>query len=309
MPQNRTDTRAFALLALTMLFWAGNSLVGRAVRFDIPPVTLAFLRWSLAFLIVLPLAAGALWRDRFVIARNWGWIVLLGLLGVGAFNTLLYSGLQHTTATNALLLQAALPAFVVLFDRVIFGVRPLRLQLLGVLISIVGVLAIVFRGDPAAVLQLGLGPGDLYVLAAVTAWSLYTVLLRRRPDIAPVSFLAATFAVGVLVNLPLAAAEWQSGARVVWSAGALAAVAYVGVFPSLLAYYSFNAATAQLGAIRAGQALTLMPLFGALLSALLLGEELHLYHLAGMALILAGIALGVVALRGNRPLAQVGASR
>ena len=307
---NGPQARAFASLALVMLFWAGNSIVARAVRFEVPPFTLAFGRWTIALLLVMPFALGALRRDWPALRRGWAVVLLLGLLGIGAFNALLYTGLRDTTATNALLLQAAVPALVALLDRMIFGMRVGGVQALGIGASVLGVVAIVFQGDPAAALRLHFGRGDLLVLASVVVWSFYTVLLRLRPGIAPVSFIAATFAVGVLTMAPLAAWEWQTGQEVQWSARVGGAFLYVGVLPSLVSYFIYNAAAARIGAARAGQAITMMPLFGALLSAALLGEALHDYHFIGMGFILAGIVLGALAPKpGPKPGDAAGAGR
>ena len=296
MSSGKSQARAFALLGLVMLLWAGNSIVGRAVRFDVPPLTLAFVRWAGAFAILTPFALRRLAADLPALRSKWKEVVLLGFLGVGVFNALLYSGLQYTTATNALLLQAAIPALVVILDRLLFGARAGAWQVAGTLASSAGVLVIVFEGDPQAVLGLRLGLGDALVLAAVVVWSLYTVLLRLRPVVGPISFIYATFAVGVVTTAPLALAEWLSGEVVRWSWSVAAAFAYVAVLPSIVAYFIYNWAAQSVGPARAGQAITMMPVFGALLSALLLGEVLHRYHAAGMALIGVGIALGALAL-------------
>lgn len=300
---SRSDLRAFAMLGVVMLLWAGNSIVGRAVREDIAPFTLAFVRWSGALLLLLPFAARGLLRDAPAIRASWKIVLALGLTGVAAFNAFLYSGLRYTPATNALLLQAAIPALVLLFDRLLLGTQSGRGQTIGVLLSTLGVVLIVFRGDPSAVRQLHFGTGDLLVLAAVVVWALYTVLLRLRPAIAPASFLAVTFGIAVVAMAPLAAHEWRQGGAVHWSPGTVAAFAYVAVLPSLIAYFLFNAAVARVGPGRAGQTITLMPLFGALLSVALLGERLHPYHLAGMAFILLGIV--VTALVPAREAAKV----
>jgi drug/metabolite transporter (DMT)-like permease len=299
---DRQHARAFALLGLVMLLWAGNSIVARAVREDVAPFTLAFVRWAGASLVLLPFAIAPLRRDWRAIVRGWKAIVLLGLLGIAAFNALLYSGLHHTTATNALLLQAAIPPFVMLLDRALFGVRSSWGQALGVLASVLGVVVIVFEGDPASALRLHFGLGDGLVLCAVLVWALYTVLLRLRPPISPVSFIATTFFIGVLAMAPLAAWEWQAGHTVAWSPRIGLAFVYVALLPSLLSYFIYNHAAGVVGPARAGQAITMMPLFGAFLSAALLGETLHPFHFAGMALILVGIALGMIsgAAKGRR---------
>jgi drug/metabolite transporter (DMT)-like permease len=304
MPADSRQLRAFALLALVMVLWAGNSIVARAVRNDVEPLTLAFVRWAGASAILLPFAWRGLWREWPAIRAAWKPVLLLGLLGIGSFNALLYSGLHYTTATNGLLLQAAIPAAVVIFDRLFFGVRSPLLQNLGVVGSILGVAVIVFQGDPAQALKLHFGFGDLLIIAAVVVWSLYTVLLRLRPAISAVSFLAATFLIGVLTMAPFFAADMLNGERIAFTPGVLGAFAYVAVLPSIVSYFIFNTATETVGPARAGLAITLMPIFGAFLSAALLGEKLHGYHFAGMALIVLGIALSLL---GKREQAGSGA--
>lgn len=297
---DRRHTQAFLLLGLVMLLWAGNSIVARAVRFDVPPFTLAFLRWSGATLAVAPFALRPLRRDWPAIRRGWRSLLFLGLIGIGAFNALLYSGLQYTTATNALLLQAAIPAAMVLADRLFFGVRASAWQIVGVTASMLGVAAIVFEGDPAAALRLHFGFGDALILISVVVWALYTVFLRTRPAISATSFIAVTFSIGVLVMAPLAAIEWQQGRTVNWSDPVIAAILYVALLPSLFSYFLYNHATGIVGPANAGQAITLMPLFGALVAAALLGERLYAFHFVGMVFILAGIALSLLAVR-RRP--------
>jgi drug/metabolite transporter (DMT)-like permease len=299
MSLDRRQAQAFALLGVVMVLWAGNSIVARAVRFEIAPFTLALLRWAGASLVVAPFALGPLKRDWRAIVQGWKPLLALGLLGIGAFNALLYSGLHFTPASNALLLQAATPAVMIGLDRLLFGVRHARWQAIGVSASMVGVLVIVFEGDAAAALRLHFGLGDALILLSVVVWSLYTVLLRLRPAIAPTSFIAVTFLIGVAAMAPLAAWEAHSGATVAWGPRVWGAVVYVALLASLLSYFIYNHATRIVGPAAAGQAITLMPLFGAVLSAALLGERLHGFHFAGMALILAGIGVSLLAPRGQ----------
>jgi len=284
------ELKAYAMLGLVMLLWAGNSIVGRAIRDEIPPFTLAFVRWAGAVLVLLPFAARQVMAERRAILRVWRPVLVLGLTGVAAFNGFLYSGLHSTTASNALLLQAGIPALVLVADLSLFRVRPGRAAIIGVAVSTLGVVAIVFRGDPAVVRTLHFNRGDLLVMCGVVAWALYTTLLKTRPAIPGLSLLTVTFAVGALAMLPLAATEWREIAAMRFTPAVIAAFVYVAIFPSIIGYFLFNAAVATLGPARPGQAISLMPLFGALLAAPLLGERLHGYHLAGMALILAGIA-------------------
>lgn len=288
------------MLGVTMLFWAGNSIVGRAVRGEIPPLTLAFGRWLLALLILAPFALPHVMAQRALIRRHWRPIALLGLVGVAAFNGFLYSGLRFTTASNGLLLQGLIPTLVVIVSRIGFGDRAPTGQVMGIALSTLGVVFIVFRGDLSAILQLRLGMGDLLVLCGCCAWALYTACLRLRPPVHPLAFLFVTFAIGALTMGLGAIGEADAIARMHWNADVLAAIAYVAIFPSILAYMLFNAAVAHVGAATAGQTISLMPLFGAVLAALILNEPLLPYHLAGMAMILAGVVLSWRALPKSR---------
>ena len=284
---------AYLTLALVMLFWAGNSIVGRAIRDEIPPFTLALVRWLGAAAVLLPLAWRHLADDREQLLRHWKIVLLLGVLGVAGFNAFLYTGLHHTTATNGLLLQAAIPGCVLLIDRVLFGKRSPALQIIGVLLSTLGVLIVVVKADIGLLAAFRFGFGDMLIMGGVLVWSSYTSLLRLKPAVHQLSFLFATFVIAALCMAPLSLEEWAGGARLRPDAGLLAACAYVAIFPSVIGYLLFNMAVEEIGAGRAGQTISLMPLFGAVLAAALLSEPLHGYHLVGMALILCGIALSV----------------
>ena len=287
------------MLAAVMFFWAGNTIVGRAVADSVPPLTLAFVRWLGASLFLLPFAWSHLKADWPVIRRHWKTLLALGTLGIAMFNSLLYTSLHYTTATNSLLLQAAIPPAVLLFDLLIFRVRPGRAQLIGVLLSCAGVIAVISGGHVEKLLGLAFGPGDLLMLAAVLIWGLYTSLLRLRPPMDWRSFLFCTFFVGVALLLPAAATEWRDFHVSALGAPQWGAFVYVALLPSLLSYALFNAAVERVGPGPAGQASTLLPLFGALLAALLLNEPLGRHHLVGMALILAGIVVAALFSRGD----------
>ena len=297
MSSDRRQLVAFALLGLVMVLWSGNTIVARAVRLDVPPLTLAFVRWAGASLILLPFAWRPVRKDWPALRQGWKATLLLGLVGVGMFNSLIYTGLRYTTATNGLLLQAGIPAAVVLFERIAFGVRSPLIQIAGVLCAILGVAVVVFEGDPTRAVRLHFGFGDLLILCGVLVWAVYTVSLRLRPAVRPISFVFATFLIGAIVLAPFAASEWLAGERIHPTPLALGAFAYVCIFPSIVSYFIFNSAADVVGPARAGVSITLMPVIGAFLSAALLGEPLHSYHFAGMAAILLGIALSIVAMR------------
>jgi drug/metabolite transporter (DMT)-like permease len=283
---------AFAALAATMLFWSGNLIVGRAMRDEIPAFMLAFMRWVIAFIIILPFAARHVVADRQKLIAGWKSVLFLGVVGVGSFNAFLYYGLHFTTATNASLLEAAIPAFVLLFNLMIFGQRATANQVLGVLISAAGVVVIICHGHLETLLGLGFGVGDMLILGAVLAWAIYTSMLRLKPDCHPLSFLAVTFGLAALTMAPFAATEMDAIRAMHWGPDVIGAMLYVGIIPSIIAYGLFNFAVEEVGAVRAGQANNLLPLFGAFLAVLLLSEPFHGYHVIGIVLILAGIALG-----------------
>ncbi|MCE7796986.1 DMT family transporter [Sphingobium sufflavum] len=284
----------YAMLVIVMLLWAGNSIVARAVRGDIPPFTLALVRWTGAVLVVLPFAWRHVVADWPRLIAGWRWLLLLGLTGVGAFNALLYSGLRFTTATNGLLVQAAIPAMVLLLNWLFFRTRAGWAQVGGVLLSTAGVLLIVAQGAPLAIVSVDFNRGDVMILGAVLCWAAYTSLLRLRPDCHPLSFLVATFLIGMVAMAPLAATESAQIAAMRLTGPVIGAFAYVAVLPSVVAYLLYNGAVRDIGAGRAGQMISLMPLFGSLLAVALLGEVLHAYHLWGMAVILAGIIVAAV---------------
>ncbi|HEV7312678.1 DMT family transporter [Sphingopyxis sp.] len=282
-------SRAYPLLSMTALFWAGNSIVGRAARELVPPAALSFWRWTFALALLLPLAWPHLKRDWPALRQHWPIMAILGALGIGAFNTLLYSGLQTTTALNSMLIQSAQPALILMLGGLVMRDRTSARQVAGVLVSLAGVLMVIARGDFALLLALRLNAGDAIIAFAVLLWALYSVLLRKRPPVHPLSFLAASIMVGLVVIAPVYLMELASGRRIVPETGSALAIAYVSIFPSFLAYLFFNRGVELIGSAATAQFMNVMPLMGAGLAMLFLGETLHLFHVAGLALVLAGI--------------------
>ena len=292
---------AYLLLCLAVLFWAGNSVVGRAVSGLAPPMALSFWRWTVAILAILPLAWPHLRRDWLEIRRSWKLLLVLGLTGAAAFSSLLYWGLQYTTALNSVLLQAAIPPLVLLVSFLAYGERASLGQLGGVVISLAGVLVIITKGELGSLGRLGLNIGDAAILCGIVLYAFYPPLLRRRPPIHPLSLAVCVFAVGAAVTLPLHIAEMVAGRWPSLTAETLAAVVYIGVFASAGAYLFFNRGVELIGSGRAGQFVHLMPAFGAVLAVLLLHEQLHLFHLFGIALIGAGIGLSALGRKPSPP--------
>ncbi|MFO1185267.1 MAG: DMT family transporter [Bauldia sp.] len=293
----------YILLSLTSLFWAGNIVLGRFIAGRVPPVALAQIRWSAAGLVLLPFAWRGLKADWPAIRASLPVVLILSATGIGAYNTMAYYGLQYTEALNALLMQSSGPLLIGVWSLALFGDRLSRAQVLGILTSLVGVVVIVARGDPGAIAGLRLNSGDLWMLAAMVLYGLYSAMLRRRPTAAPLSLLAATILIGQAMIWPFTVAEFLSGARMTPSGEALAVIAYVAIVPSILAYLFFNRGVELIGANRAGPFFHLMPVFGSALAIVFLGEHAAPFHFIGYGLIVAGI---VVAQRGSGARAAAG---
>lgn len=288
----RIADRPYLLLTLTSLFWAGNAVVGRAIVGDIPPVALAEIRWCLAFALLLPFVWRRLRADLPLIRRHIGILALLSLTSIGLFNVLLYWSLQYTTAINATLMQSSGPLLIGLWSLILFREPLTRGQIGGILLSLAGVAAIVSGGDPARLAHLSLNVGDVAIVVAVAIYALYSTLLRKRPDISQLSFAAITIGLGALLLAPLAIAERLAGAEMApLTAGSAAALVYVVLFPSILAVLFFNRGVQLIGANRAGPFFHLIPLFGATLAILFLGERPQLFHAIGAILIVGGVVL------------------
>ena len=278
-------------LLLPPLLWAGNAVVGRAMAETIPPMTLSFWRWAIAFVVILPFTARGMYAARVEIAaRRWD-LLVFGVIGIGMYNSFQYLALQTSTALNVTLIAASGPVFTLLIGAIFFRNPVSRRQILGALLSILGVLWVVGRGSLAQVLLLRLSPGDGYILFAVAMWSLYTWLLRRRrPNIPAAPFLALQIGIGTLSILPFYLAEILLTAKTPALNGAvLATLAYVGLLPSLVAYFCWDRAVAHSGATVPAYFVNLTPLFAALLAITFLGESIAACHLVGALLIFAGI--------------------
>ncbi len=292
MPPVSRFASPYLLLSCTVLFWSINWVIGRAVVGMVPPVALAFWRWSLAALFMLPFAWSQVRSHWAEIRRQWRPIVLLAVLGTGYFNLLTYVSLQYTTATNGVMLNSSIPVFILAIGWLFFGHRITLRQLAGLAISLGGVLTILARGELATLAMLKLNPGDLILLASMILWALYTLALKWRPGgIPPLAFLFACAVVGVIAMLPAYAAEMLMGKHIVWSWTVAGTMFYVGMFPSFIGYIFWNRGVAEVGPGVAGLFVHLMPVFGSLLAWLFLDERLYLFHLAGIALILSGIFL------------------
>jgi len=281
----------YLLLSLCSLFWAGNTVVGRAAVDLVPPATMTFARWAIAFVVLLPFAWTHVVRDWPAIRRHLVAIVLLALIGSAGYNIVAYLALHYTQAINSLLLQSVAPLFVALWSFALFRDRLTPLQAAGIATSMTGAVIIVSRGDIGVLTHFAFNVGDIMILVALVFYALYTALLRVRPAMHPLSFLAAMIAASAALAVPPMGYELASGYVPAIGIATLATFAYLGIFPSVLAYYCLNRGIELIGANRAAPFIHLMPVFGSILAILFLNERPQLFHAAGYALVLAGVAL------------------
>ncbi|MEH6576758.1 MAG: DMT family transporter [Amphritea sp.] len=292
---------AYFLLTLTTLFWAGNFVTARGIHEDFPPLTMSFIRWGLALVIISPLFIPRLKRNWPLIRQHLPILSLLAIVGVASFNSLIYIGLQTTMATNATLMQSGIPIIILMISSLFLGESVSARQWIGVFISLAGIITLIGRGDISILQSLAFNSGDLWVFVAVLCWSAYSVLLRWKPvELDGFTFFGFTVMVAVMVIFPFMLWEVLSGLAPVWSVRTSGAIVYMAICPSILAYIFWNRGVAELGAATAGLFIHLLPLFGLILSVIFLGEQIQTFHLTGMGLIFTGIYLAII----SRPVAN-----
>lgn len=298
---NRKLTLSTALLlTVPPLLWAGNAIVGRMVRDAVPPMTLNLLRWTIALLVLLPLGRAVFAPGSGVLA-NWRRYSMLGLLGIGLYNSLQYLALQSSTPINVTLVASGMPVWMLLVGRLFYGAPVRRRQVIGALLSIAGVLVVLCRGDIHQLAALRLVAGDLYMILATIAWAFYSWMLMQdrstggasstlRDDWA--AYLLAQVGYGLVWSAVLAGGEWAlTGVDIAWSWPLAAALLYVAIGPAILAMRCWGAGLQKAGPTLGSFFINLTPLFTALLSSAFLGEAPHLYHALAFALIVGGIAV------------------
>lgn len=281
----------YLLLALTSLFWSGNHVVGRAIGGHVPPFAISALRWLIPSLLLWAFARHTIAKDWPAMKASWKILLWLGIIGGTMFTSLQYVGLQYTSALNVSVLNSLTPVLIVATSAAIFRDPVTPIQIAGIITSLLGVLAIIAQGDIATLLHLSFNGGDILIVFNMLLFSVYTAYFRLRPQISPISFLFAFGAVSVLGTLPFAIVECLSGYTLQANWETLGAVLYVALFPGFLAYLFWNRGVELIGANRAGPFQHLIPLYSAILASTLLGEQLHLYHVAGFALIIGGVWL------------------
>ena len=266
-------------------------MLARGVIHIIPPIGFAFRRWTLAFLILTSVTWPHVRKDWPIIIKHWKVLVALSLVGVTCFNTLLYMAVHTTTAINCALIQTTMPAFIILITLVAFRESVRFLQMAGAILCVMGASLVVLRGDLTTALDMSFAQGDLLMLLAVICYGIYTVLLRKRPEIHPMSFLTVTFCAGAIMLGPLYLWEICFREPVVFTLDVALSIVYVAVFPSIVAYFCWNRGTEMIGPNRAGLFINLVPVFASIMAMVWLNESLKLFHIIGMCLIVAGMSM------------------
>ena len=281
----------YLLLTLAVFFWSVNSIVGRFMRLEVPPIALSFWRWAGASLLIFCFAWPKLKEDWPIIRRYLPLLLLLALTGVAMFNTMLYSGLQSTVALNGFLIQSTMPVLIMLFSFFLFRDKVSHIQGVGVALSLAGVVMVIARGDIEVLRSLSFNRGDILIFIAAVGYALYSVLLRQRPTFHPISFIAFTFVTGTLMLLPLYIWETVTVKALTINGPTLLTIAYVAIFPSIVSYFCYNRGIELIGANRAGLFIHLLPVFGTIMAVLFLGERFFWFHGIGIVMIFVGIIL------------------
>ncbi|MGO4621018.1 DMT family transporter [Ensifer sp. 2YAB10] len=285
------NSRAYFYLCITALFWGGNSVAGKMAVGHVSPMMLTTLRWVFALIVILVLMTPQIRRDWKKIRQHWLQLLAYGAIGFTTFNALLYSALKYTSAINAVILQAGVPMLIFLFNFVLFRTRASIAQVIGFTVTLIGVLVTAAHGDISSLLTLEFNFGDALMIVACVVYAGYTVALRYKPTMHWQSFIAAPAFGALLSALPLLVWEIGSGTAIVPDTTGWVIVLYAAIFPSLMSQVLYVRGVEMIGANRAGLFINAIPVFGTLLSVMLIGETFHLFHLVALLLVLGGIAI------------------
>lgn len=285
------NQRAYFYLLLTTFFWGGNAIAGKLAVGIISPMLLTSFRWGLAVCLLIGFALPQIRRDWPMIRRYWLRLAVFGAVGFTIFNVCLYSALQFTTAINVVIEQAGMPVIIFVINFVLFRIAATMGQVVGFCITLIGVLMVASAGQVENLLTLTLNRGDVIMLFAIVIYGGYTVALRFMPPMHWQSAIAVMALSAFLASLPFSAWEFAAE-RTIWPDWrGLAIALYTAIFPSIIAQVLYIKGNALIGANRAGLFINLVPIFGTLLSVIILGEELHIYHMIALLLVLGGIAM------------------
>jgi drug/metabolite transporter (DMT)-like permease len=281
----------YVLLLIATCLWGGNFVVGKILVTEIPPISLALFRWSIALFCIAPFYGKKVWQQRGIYLQNWKTVVFLSLTGVAGFNTLVYIAVQYTESINASLMNAATPIMIVVLSMLFLRESFSRLRGLGIFISLVGVLWMIGHGSWSAIAAFRFNRGDLWMLLAVFLWAMYSIGVRKTAGKFQASeMLLITVLVSVIVLIPCSIMELTLTHRIVsGSWNTLVGICYIGIFASLVAFSCWNKAVALIGPAKCASFLNFIPMYSAIFATFFTGEHIRLYHGIGALLILSGV--------------------
>jgi len=274
------------------IIWSGNFIIARGVHDAIPPVTLSFLRWLTAFSVIAPFSFKYFCKDFTAIKQNYKYILLTSFLGITLFNTLIYIAGHSTEAINLSLIAITTPVFILIFSRIFFKEKIHFLNITGIALTLSGIIMLICRGSLKVLLNISFSAGDFWMLSAAVTFSLYSLLIRKKPEgIGTMSFLFATFGSGLIMLVPFFIYEISYNNTASFNTKVIISILYAGIFASIGGFMLWNKAVALIGASKSGIIYYSLPLFSTLWAILILGEKVQLVHLSSMILIISGIII------------------
>ena len=287
--------KATIVLCFASLFWSGNFVIGRLASVEslVSPLSLSFYRWVIAFIILTPFCFSKAFKELPLLKKQPGMIFLIILTGPTLFNTLVYLGLTATTVINALLIISTTPMLIILLNKLLYRIDANRYQMIGIIISLLGVSYVITKGNYQNIFQSDFYYGDLFILLAVTSWALYSIFLKKNETgVSGFSFLYISFGLTVILLFPVYLFDiFIQGNYLKVSQQSLLAIGYTGIFPSIFSYICWNTGVALIGANKSGPYLHLMPVFGGILAFLVFQETLQIYHYVGIVSVIVGIII------------------
>jgi len=287
--------KATIVLCFASLFWSGNFVIGRLASVEslVSPLSLGFYRWVIAFIILTPFCFSKSFKELPLLKKQPGIIFLIILTGPTLFNTLVYLGLTATTVINALLIISTTPMLIILFNKILYRIDTNRYQMIGIIISLLGVSFVIAKGNYQNIFKSDFYSGDLFILLAVTSWALYSIFLKKNETgVSGFSFLYISFGLTVILLFPFYLFDiFIQGNYLKVTQQSLLAIGYTGIFPSIFSYICWNTGVALIGANKSGPYLHLMPIFGGILAFFVFQETLQIYHYAGIVSVIVGIII------------------
>ena len=284
---------AYILLVLTTLFWSGNFIVGKAASiYEIPPFSLNFYRWLFAGLILLPFTLTEILKKKNYILENLGFFIILGITSITIFNSTVYYSLYYMQVISGVLMISTIPVWIMFISSILGIEKTNKFQILGVILSLLGVFFIITKSDIEVIKNLAFNRGDLIMASGMFAWALYSALLKKKIyKISQITLLEVVIVTGLVFLIPIYILEMSFGNQIVLGKPFILTLSYVVIFPGLASFFFWIKGISIIGANRAGVFLHLMPVFGSVMAIILFNEKFMFYHLLGAIFIIAGITL------------------